>query len=204
MVLSHSTGEKRNQCQGPEYCQRSLRWSFLWAQRARTLLCVISLLFARLTQRANSSLSGSKPHLCLPPTLILIHLWRKGLWIPQGEGQDIVIVTIAFQGTQQKKKSWLDLRTISCYDEPEIQDSTENWTVDRIWLNWNLQREIRGPNKVNGEAQDWSGMNVRTIAFQHGYLLTRKRYLPSFCPSLWSICQTKLQFPLYCRYKTTQ
>lgn len=50
--------------------------------------------------------------------------------------QDDVIVAIAFQRAQQTEKV-LDgfERTISCYNKPEIQDSTETGTVDRIWLN---------------------------------------------------------------------
>lgn len=30
-------------------------------------------------------------------------------------------------------------RTISCYNEPEVQDFIETETADRIWLNLNLQ-----------------------------------------------------------------
>lgn len=55
-------------------------------------------------------------------------------------------------------------------------------TVDRIWLNlFKPSREIEVQTKpMNEEAQDWFGINIRTIAFQGGYLLNPRRYVLSF------------------------
>lgn len=81
----------------------------------------------------------------------------------QGVYQGIVIVAIAFQRAQQiKRKSWLGLRMISCYNKPEIQDFTETGTVDRIWLNLQTFKE----NKMVKQSQciekpDWFRINVR-------------------------------------------
>lgn len=52
-------------------------------------------------------------------------------------------------------------RTISCYNKPEIQDSTETGTADRIWLNLNLQEKWGQTKPTCGETQDWSEINIK-------------------------------------------
>lgn len=42
-----------------------------------------------------------------------------------------------------KEKVLVGFERTICYNEPEIQDSTETGTADRIWLNLNLLRKKR-------------------------------------------------------------